>query len=200
MPTFYILQIKPLIRSEEQVDIDPLSHDRSNLLLYAEKGMGNGIVREIRDVVYVEPKSFSSLVTQEIARQVSEYNKFFEENNLEYILIGPGRWGTNDHFTGIPVYWAGISKARVIVEIGLHNFPLDASLGSHFFHNVTSMNVGYFSIPHNSQTSFFNLEKLEKQEVVRSTGYIHHVRFDQSLTVMMDGRSRQALVQYGNGS
>jgi len=199
LPTFHILQIKPLIRSEEQVDIDPLTHDRSNLLLYAEKGMGNGIVRDIRDVVYVEPKNFNSLVTQEIARQVSEYNKYFEENNLEYILVGPGRWGTNDHFTGIPVYWAGISKARIIVEIGLHHFPLDASLGSHFFHNVTSMNVGYFSIPHHSQTSFINLETLEKQDVVRSTGYIHHVRFDQPMTVMMDGRTRQALVRCENG-
>jgi hypothetical protein len=200
LPTFYILQIKPLIRSEEQVDIDPLSHDRNNLLLYAEKGMGNGIVKQIRDVVYVEPLKFSSLVTQEIARQVSEYNHYFEENNLDYILIGPGRWGTNDHFTGIPVYWAGISKARVIVEIGLHNFPLDGSLGSHFFHNVTSMNVGYFSIPHNSQTSFINLDILEKQESIRSTGYIHHVRFYEPLTVMMDGRSRQALIRYENGN
>jgi hypothetical protein len=200
LPTFYILQIKPLIRSEEQVDIDPLSHDRNNLLLYAEKGMGNGIVRQIRDVVYVEPMKFSSLITQEIARQVSEYNKYFEENNCEYILIGPGRWGTNDHFTGIPVYWAGISKARVIVEMGLQNFPLEGSLGSHFFHNVTSMNVGYFAIPHNSQTSFINHEILDKQEVVRSTGYIHHIRFYEPLTVMMDGRTRQALIKYENGA
>jgi hypothetical protein len=200
LPTFYILQIKPLIRSEEQVEIDPLSHDRNNLLLYAEKGMGNGIVRQIRDVVYVEPMKFSSLITQEIARQVSEYNKYFEENNCEYILIGPGRWGTNDHFTGIPVYWAGISKARVIVEIGLQNFPLEGSLGSHFFHNVTSMNVGYFSIPHNSQTSFINLEILHKQEVIRSTGTIHHIRFYEPLTVMMDGRTRQALIKYENGN
>ncbi len=200
LPTFYILQIKPLIRSEEQVDIDPLSHDRKNILLYAEKGMGNGIIRNIRDVVYVEPHKFTTVITQEIARQVSEYNHYFEENQNEYILIGPGRWGTNDHFTGIPVYWAGISKARVIVEIGLHDFPLDGSLGSHFFHNVTSMNVGYFSIPHQSPSSFVNLEILKKQEVIRSTGYIHHVRFDAPLTVMMDGRTRQAIIVYENGN
>jgi len=201
LPTFYILQIKPLIRSEEQVEIDPLSHDKKNLLLYAEKGMGNGIIRNIRDIVYVEPHRFSSIITHEIAREVSEFNKYFEETNTEYILIGPGRWGTNDHFTGIPVYWAGISKARVIVEIGLHDFPLDGSLGSHFFHNVTSMNVGYFSVPHNSSSSFLNLDILEKKEVIRSAGYIRHIRFEEPLTVMMDGHSRQALIRFeSNGS
>ncbi len=203
-PTFYILQIKPLIRSEEQVEVDPLSHDRNHLLLYAEKGMGNGVVRNLRDVVFVEPHRFSSLVTQEIAREVSNFNSYFEETGTEYILIGPGRWGTNDHFTGIPVYWAGISKARIIVEIGLQDFPLEASLGSHFFHNVTSMNVGYFSIPHNSAVSFLNFEILEAQEVVRSAGYIRHVRFSEPLTVMMDGHRRQALIRIeppenGNG-
>jgi len=195
LPTFYILQIKPLIRSEEQIDIDPLTHDRTNLLMYAEKGMGNGMMRHITDVVYVEPHRFSSVITQEIAREVSEFNRYFEETKTEYILVGPGRWGTNDHFTGIPVCWAGISRARVIVEIGMHDFPLDGSLGSHFFHNVTSMNVGYFSIPHNSANSFIRLDLLEKQEVVRSAGYIRHVRFEKPLTVMMDGRSRQALIK-----
>ncbi len=195
LPTFYILQIKPLIRSEEQVEIAPLSNDRNNLLLYSEKSMGNGIVRNLHDVVYVEPQRFSSLVTREIAREVSEFNKYFEEQGTDYILIGPGRWGTNDHFTGIPVFWAGISRAKVVVEIGLHDFPLDASLGSHFFHNVTSMNVGYFSIPHHSPSSFLNLDILAKTEVVRSAGYIRHVRFEESLTVMMDGQRRQALVR-----
>lgn len=199
LPTFYILQIKPLIRSEEQIEIDPDIHKNNHLLMYAEKGMGNGIIKNLRDVVYVEPHHFSSILTQEIAREVNEYNRYFEETQTEYILIGPGRWGTNDHFTGIPVCWAGISKARVIVEIGLPNFPLDGSLGSHFFHNVTSMNVGYFSIPHNSPNSFIHLDILEKQEVVRSAGYIRHVRFADPLTVMMDGRSRQALIRMENG-
>ncbi len=199
LPTFYILQIKPLIRSEEHIDIDPLIREKNHLLLYAEKGMGNGVISDIRDVVYVEPHRFSSVITQEIAREVNEFNRYFEETNTEYILVGPGRWGTNDHFTGIPVCWAGISKARVIVEIGLHDFPLDGSLGSHFFHNVTSMNVGYFSIPHNSATSFINLDILGEQEVVREAGYIRHVRFDKPLTVMMDGRSRQALIRIENG-
>jgi CheY-like chemotaxis protein len=198
LPTFYLLQIKPLIRCEEEVDIEPFDPAGNNLLMYAERGMGNGIITNIRDVVFVEPHQFSSLITKEIASEISNYNKYFEDENKDYILIGPGRWGSNDHFTGIPVYWAGISKARVIVEIGLNNFPLEGSLGSHFFHNVTSMNVGYFSIPHNSNISFINLDVLYKQEIVRHTGYIKHVRFDNPLSVLMDGRKRQAVVRFSD--
>jgi hypothetical protein len=195
LPTFYLLQIKPLIRSEEEVTIEPSDLAKNNLLMYAERGMGNGSIDTIRDIVFVEPRQFSSILTKEIAREIAEYNRYFEENHLEYILIGPGRWGSNDHFTGIPVYWAGISKARIIVEIGLHNFPLEGSLGSHFFHNVTSMNVGYFCIPHNSQVSFLNMDELYKQEIIRNTGYIRHIRFDQPLSILMDGRKRQAVIR-----
>ncbi len=196
-PTFYLLQIKPLIRSEDLVKVEPVSRHHRNLLMYAERGMGNGRLTHIRDIVYVEPHQFSTLITKEIAHEISEYNKYFERENLDYILVGPGRWGSNDHFTGIPVYWAGISKARVIVEIGLHNFPLEGSLGSHFFHNVTSMNVGYFSIPHNAATSFIDMDLLYKQETIRQTGYIRHVRFETPLEVNMDGRKRLAMIQHG---
>ncbi len=196
LPTFYLLQIKPLIRCEEEVSIEQVTLEQDNLLLYAERGMGNGRITHIRDVVYVEPHQFSTLITKEIAHEISQFNKKFEEENKEYVLVGPGRWGSNDHFTGIPVYWAGISKARVIVEMGLHNFPLEGSLGSHFFHNVTSMNVGYFSIPHNSKTSFINMDILSRQETIRHTGYIRHVRFEEPLAIMMDGRKRQAVIQF----
>lgn len=199
LPTFYLLQIKPLIRREEEVNIEPVTPDENNLLMYAERGMGNGSLSHIRDVVFVEPHQFSSLITKEIASEISNFNKYFEENYLDYILIGPGRWGSNDHFTGIPVYWAGISKARVIVEIGLHDFPLEGSLGSHFFHNVTSMNVGYFAIPHNSNTSFIKMDVLYNQEIVRNAGYVRHVRFDKPLNILMDGRKRQAVIRFENG-
>jgi CheY-like chemotaxis protein len=196
LPTFYLLQIKPLIRCEDEVSIEQVTLQQDNLLMYAERGMGNGSFSNIRDVVFVEPHQFSTLITKEIAHEISQFNKKFEEENREYVLIGPGRWGSNDHFTGIPVYWAGISKARIIIEMGLHNFPLEGSLGSHFFHNVTSMNVGYFSIPHNSKTSFINMDMLMNQETIRHTGYIRHVRFEEPLTILMDGRKRQAVIQY----
>ena len=196
LPTFYLLQIKPLIRAEEEVSIEAEHLDRDKMIMYAERGMGNGKIDNIRDVIYVEPHQFSNMITKEIAHEISEYNKYFEEHQQDYLLLGPGRWGSNDHFTGIPVYWAGISRARIIVEIGLHNFPLEGSLGSHFFHNVTSMNVGYFCIPHNSNNSFINMEILEKQELIRNTGYIRHIRFENPLTILMDGRKRQAVIRF----
>ena len=108
--------------------------------------------------------------------------------------IGPGRWGTRDRLTGIPVLWSDISKAKVIVEQGLKDFPLDASLGSHFFHNVTSMNVGYFAIPYDSDNSFINYDIIRRQELVEETEFVKHVRFQEPVTIYMDGRKQTAVI------
>lgn len=194
LPTFYLLQIKPLIRIEEQVEIDLGEVAPEKVFMYAEHGMGNGKVEDIRDVVYVDPKKFDKMKTKQMAREISELNKTFEEQGKDYILIGPGRWGSRDPFTGIPVMWAHISRAHIIVEMGLPDYPLDASLGSHFFHNVTSMNVGYFSVPHNSRTSKLKMEALEQQTVVSETEFIKHVKFNKPLSILMNGRDRKALI------
>lgn len=193
-PTLYLLQIKPLIRIEEQVEVDITSVPENRVFMYAERGMGNGHIQDIRDVVYVDPDKFDRLKTKQMAKEIRDLNDWFEEQGRDYILIGPGRWGSRDHFTGIPVLWAHISKAKVIVEMGLRDYPLDASLGSHFFHNVTSMNVGYFSVPHNSRNSKIKMEALRQQEVVRETEFIKHVVFDKPLSVLMNGRERRALI------
>jgi hypothetical protein len=195
-PTFYLLQIKPLIRSENQINIDIDSADRKNLLMYAERGMGNGRINNIRDVIFVIPETFDRLKTKQIAREIHDVNKKMETGSTEYILIGPGRWGSRDFYTGIPVLWADISKARIIVEMGLENFPLDGSLGSHFFHNVTSMNVGYFSVPWNAKEASVNIDVLHNQELVSQTGFIKHVRFKKPLTVLMNGRQRKGLITW----
>ena len=113
--------------------------------------MGNGILDNISDLIYLEPEKFDNLHTVEMAEEIDKINEKMMKQNRKYILIGPGRWGTRDRFLGIPVVWPQISNAKVIVEIGLPDFYLDASLGSHFFHNVTSMNVGYFSINQGSK-------------------------------------------------
>ena len=117
-----------------------------------------------------------------------------EELGKDYILIGPGRWGSRDPYTGVPVYWANISKARFIIEIGLPDFHLDASLGSHFFHNVTSMNVGYFSVPYRSKSSKLKMEALKQQQVVNETEFIKHIEFNKPLSILMDGRERKAMI------
>jgi len=194
LPTFYLLQIKPLIRLEEHIEVDLGDINEENVFMYAEQGMGNGKIESIYDVVYVDPVKFDKLKTKLIAQEIGEFNRYFEEVGKEYILIGPGRWGSRDPFTGIPVFWANISKARVIIEMGLPDFQIDASLGSHFFHHVTSMNVGYFSAPHNAPNAKIKMKVLQQQKIIRETEFVKHVEFDKPLTVLMNGRERKALI------
>lgn len=194
-PTLYLLQVKPLIRKEDLIDVKIEEVDKSNALMYASNGMGNGKVETIRDVLYVDITTFDRTQTREMAEQLGELNDMLAEEGKEYILIGPGRWGTRDPFIGIPVVWSQISNAKVITEMGLEDFPLDASLGSHFFHNVTSMNVGYFSVPYNSRTAFINIDMLKTLPVVQRTKYIKHLRFPEPVTILMDGRDREVLIR-----
>jgi len=194
-PTFYLLQLKPLIRREDDVEIDLDELNRENLVLLSHKGMGNGIIKGIHDVLYVDLNRFDRTRTKEIAAEVQEFNKMLCDEERKYVLIGPGRWGTRDEFTGIPVRWANINNAKVIVEVGLPDFPLDASLGSHFFHNVTSMNVGYFSVPVVDGLEFVNMGLLASQTLVQEGKFVRWVRFEHSLEVLMDGRKRTAIVR-----
>ncbi|MDP2338534.1 MAG: PEP/pyruvate-binding domain-containing protein [Bacteroidota bacterium] len=196
LPTFYLLQIKPLIRRDEQLTVNIGNIDPEKTLMFAKRGMGNGIVKGIKDVIFVDPDRFDKMKTREIAAEINQFNRKMDFLNKEYILIGPGRWGTRDPFTGIPVAWANISKARIIVEMGLKDFPLDGSLGSHFFHNVTSMNVGYFTIPQNSPDATLNLNILKQMPVIDEGDYIKHVCFANELSIVMDGKNRQALISF----
>lgn len=163
-------------------------------ILRADKGMGNGKITTIRDVVYVDPEKFDRLRTEQMAEEVKYFNEQLKAADKEYILIGPGRWGTRDKLTGIPVRWSDISKAKVIVEQGLQDFPLDASLGSHFFHNVTSMHVGYFAVPYESENSFIHFDILNKQPLVEEKEFVRHIRFSHPVTVYMDGKKQTSVI------
>jgi DNA-binding NarL/FixJ family response regulator len=195
-PTFHLLQIKPLIRQEMSVEIDMSKVNKEKLILLANKGMGNGKVEHIRDVIYMDLSKFDRTKTEEMAEEMEILNQKMKEQDRQYILFGPGRWGTRDKFTGIPVLWSQISNAKVIVEQGLEDFPLDASLGSHFFHNVTSMNVGYFSVKSNTDYNFVNMEVLGKQELVEQIHYFKHVRFKEPLEVLMDGKKQTSVISF----
>ena len=191
---FYILQVKPLIRSVENTSVDISRMNQGDLFLYTDKSMGNDIIEGIKDVVYVIPEKFNRLKTAEIAGEISEINEKMKKNNLKYILIGPGRWGSSDPFLGIPVDWSCISEAKVIVEAGLEDFHVDASLGSHFFHNITSMNIGYFTVPAGSGSSFVDYRYMELFGAENETGFIRHVKFPESVTVMMDGKKSISII------
>lgn len=195
-PVFYLLQIKPLIKSDYTVSINPDETDPSRVLLRSNRGMGNGKLEQIRDVVYIDPEGFDRLKTREMAEEIRQLNHTFDRENTPYLLIGPGRWGTRDPLTGIPVAWSDIAHAQMIVEQGLPDFPLDASLGSHFFHNVTSMNVGYYAIPYESEESFIRFGVLRQQPEIARLKYARHVRFDTPLTIWMDGRKQSSLITF----
>ncbi len=193
-PSFFILQIKPMLGTGGEYTFDTEDISREDIIVYAERSMGNGKVEDITDLVYVDAESFDKMQTKVMAAQLEEFNRKLVAENRKYILIGPGRWGTRDPFIGIPVNWAQISNAKVIIETSLEDFPLDASLGSHFFHNVTSMNVGYFSIQHDSRTSFIQWDVLGEQELLEETGFVKHIRFPEPVCIMMDGKKRISMI------
>lgn len=194
LASFYILQIKPLLgnASDYNVNMDKINKDK--ILMYSDKGMGNGIIEDICDVVYIDPDLFNKADTEIIAREVDKINTSMVKENKKYILIGPGRWGTRDRWIGIPVSWPQISNAGVIIETSLEDFPLDASSGSHFFHNVTSMNVGYFSVQPEMSESFIKYDLLKDQELIQETRFVKHVRFKQAVKVRMDGKKRISVI------
>jgi Pyruvate phosphate dikinase, AMP/ATP-binding domain len=192
--SFYLLQIKPLLGSSGEYHINKNEINEENVVIYAEKSMGNGRIENLQDIIFVKPESFDNTKTKEIVVEIEELNNVFRGKGKNYILIGPGRWGTKDPFIGIPVGWAQISRAKVIIETSLEGFPLDASLGSHFFHNVTSMNVGYFSIQHNALTEFIDWEVLNDQSLIQETKYLKHIRFNDPLCIVMDGKQRISIV------
>jgi hypothetical protein len=194
--TFYLLQIKPLIGNSTDFVIDMDRINKDEILLYSDKEMGNGIVENITDVVYVDPATFDKTKTMEMAVEMEQINAEMIREGKKYVLIGPGRWGTRDKWIGIPVVWPQISNAKVIVETSLEGFPLDASSGSHFFHNVTSMNVGYFCVQPEMSDSYIRFDVLRSCKNLEKTKYFSIARFEKPLTIRMDGKKRISVVTY----
>jgi hypothetical protein len=193
-PNFYILQIKPLLGDLEEYNLDLAEVDRQQLFLYSDRAMGNGRVDDLRDIIVVDPERFDRSHTNEMTRELEELNNLLKGEERFYILIGPGRWGSRDPWLGIPVNWNHISNVKVIVEAELADFNVDPSLGSHFFHNVTSMNIGYFDIPYGSQNNFIDWDWLRSQPVANRSEHFLHLRFRHPLIAKMDGRKRISVV------
>ncbi|MFP4366714.1 MAG: PEP/pyruvate-binding domain-containing protein [Bacteroidales bacterium] len=194
LPSFYLLQIKPLFGNESDYNIDEEKFTQDSIMLRSGKSMGNGMLDSLSDIIYIKPEDFDKTKTREMAGEIEELNSAMLKMDRKYILIGPGRWGTRDRFIGIPVAWPQISNAAVIVEMSMEGFPLDASLGSHFFHNLTSMNVGYFAVNHSDPADFIRMDLLESGNITRETKFFRHVRFSRPLKVLMDGKKGMALI------
>ena len=197
--SFYLLQIKPLLGNSEDYTIDLDKVDENKVILFSNKGMGNGMIDDLFDVIYIDRDTFDKAKTVEMADEIEKLNLAMQEQGKKYVLIGPGRWGTRDQWIGIPVNWPQISNAKVIVETSFEGYPLDASSGSHFFHNVTSMNVGYFSVQPELSKSYIKYDLLDQQELVERSTYFKHVRFQKPVVIKMDGRKRISVISMGNG-
>ena len=154
--------------------------------------MGNGMINTITDFVYVKNDVFDKTKTLEMVHEIETLNQKFK--NKKYILIGPGRWGTRDRFIGIPVNWTQISNAGIIVETSLEGFPLDASSGSHFFHNLTTMNIPYFSVFLDKNPDAINYDLLEEAQIVEETSFFKHVQFSKPVKAIIDGKKRRAAI------
>jgi hypothetical protein len=194
LASFYLLQIKPLVGNQLNYDINLDEIDKSMAVLFSSLSLGNGIIDKIYDVIYVDTHKFDKLKTMEMATEIERINEKMINHNRKYILIGQGRWGTRDRHLGIPVCWSQISNAKVIVEISLSDFPIDASLGSHFFHNITSMNIGYLAVLDSSNNDFVKWDILKQQTIIEKTNYLRHIRFDKPLNVYMDGRKKISVI------
>lgn len=194
VPSFYLLQIKPLTGSLLTENAFPEVLQNAPQLLRTMTSMGNGFIENICDAVFVDLEKFDKLRTLEMVAEIEKINKKMVEKGKKYLLIGPGRWGTSDRFLGIPVLWSQISNAKVIVEISMSNFPLDASLGSHFFHNISTMNIGYFAIEHTNDDNFIDWDILKRQKVIETTEFFVHVQFEKNLCVYMQGKERTATI------
>ncbi len=193
-PTFTLLQIKHQLLDSAEVNLDPETLDRSELFLFSEKCVGNGVVEGLHDIVWVDPDCFDKFETQALAEQLERLNDRFRNNQGKYVLLGPGRWGSNDRHLGIPINWSMISCAQVIVEYAMENFQADASLGSHFFHNVTSLNIGYFTVPYPRGINLLDWDWLRQQPEVSRDGALVHSRVEAPLHIVMDGRRSASAV------
>jgi hypothetical protein len=187
------LQVRPMVVSQARIDIPPGDLDGPDLLLASDRALGNGLIDDIRDVVYVMPDRFQAAFTSKIAAEIDAVNRRLVREDRPYLLIGFGRWGSRDPWLGIPVEWGQISGAKVIVETTLPGMDKDPSQGSHFFHNLTSFQVFYFSLHHAGKYRV-NWEWLRDQEEIEGHEFIRHVRLPHPLTVRVDGRSGRGVV------
>ena len=192
----YLLQIRPIADAKQILHEDLAKVADEACLLRSHNALGHGIMDDVYDVVYVKyDDSFSAMNNYYVADDIERINRKFLADNRHYVLIGPGRWGSSDHYLGVPVKWAHISAARIIVEVALHNYHVDPSQGTHFFQNLTSFGVGYFTIDSCSASGdFVRKEVLEAMSAVEETPYVRHVHFKKPLRIMIDGQKQEGLI------
>ena len=191
---FYLLQIRPMVDVKSDVHINLSEIRPETILLQSNNALGHGQIDGITDVVYVKTDGYNAGNNPLIAEEISRINAKFLDRGEHYVLVGPGRWGSSDSWLGIPVKWPNISAARIIVEAGLTNYRVDPSQGTHFFQNLTSFGVGYFTINDFNGDGVYNRAVLDALSAVEETAHVRHVRFPHALSIKVDGKKKLGYV------
>ncbi len=196
---FYLLQIRPMVDNRMMLDENLAEVPDEDCLLRSHCAIGHGIITDISDIVYVKTldNSYSPSFNPVIAEECDKMNRKFLERDEKYLLIGPGRWGSSDPWLGIPVKWPHISAARVIVEAELKNFQVDPSQGTHFFQNLTSLGVCYFTINAFRNDGVYREDILNSLPAIEETEHLRHVRLPKPMTIKVDGSHREGVILQG---
>jgi hypothetical protein len=193
---FYLLQIRPIVDAKQMINVNVAEIPDDDCLLRSHKSLGHGISEDVFDIVYVKAgDNFSAADNPIIAEEIDSINRKFLSDDKNYILIGPGRWGSSDPWLGIPVKWPHINAAKLIVEIALKNYRIDPSQGTHFFQNLTSFGVGYFTVDTNILSGgICRTDVLDSMPSVDETKHVRHVHFEKPLKILMDGIKQEGVV------
>jgi hypothetical protein len=191
---FNFLQIRPIVHTDETYSLNITNIRPDETILFSESALGNGLFKGIHDIIYIKPESFNPSRNKDLAGEIEKINNAFIKKGGSYVLIGPGRWGSTDPWLGIPVRWPQISAARIIVESGLKNYRIDPSQGTHFFQNLTSFRVGYFTINPYIGEGYYDVEFMNRIKAEYEDESLRHIRFEKPLEIMVDGRRHKGLI------
>ena len=194
MHQFFLLQIRPIVCNNNVLNENLEEINQNDTVIYSQNALGHGVIDNVQDIIYVKTENFDAANNQKIVDEIDEINRKFLQENKNYVLIGPGRWGSSDHWLGIPVKWAQISAAKVIVECGLSSYRIDPSQGTHFFQNLTSFGVGYFTVNPYINDGFFDETLLNSLPAVTETAHLRHVHFPQPMEIKIDGKKKVGVV------
>jgi hypothetical protein len=192
-PVFDLLQIRPMAVARQKLNVEIDKTDRERAICYSSMALGNGQILDIEDIVFVDPEAFDVTRTIEIAAEVGRLNKQIANGSRRYLLIGPGRWGSADRWLGIPVKWTDISAVKAVVETATEALKADPSQGSHFFHNITSLDVSYLTASGNDK-DFVDWDWLKTQPAETATAHLKHVRLTRPLTIKIDGKKSEGVI------
>jgi CheY-like chemotaxis protein len=191
---FHFLQIRPIVDNDQSSSIAIDEVKKEETIILSNSALGNGVFDWMHDLVYIKPDSFDPSRSEKMAQSVERINSSLREENRNYVLIGPGRWGSSDPWLGIPIKWPQISEARIIVESGLEKYRIDPSQGTHFFQNLTSFGVGYLTINPYIKDGFYDIEYLMQQDAFFEDQYVRHIRFKDPLLIMIDGKTNRGVI------